>query len=331
MRYTCILNGCAANIKAQAEELNGFLDGFLSEENSPGRTILFYSNQEDRDTLLGYVPTDCVELVRVGRYQPETILTALQHIEETADTALYLFPAGFSGCELAVRWAYRRNGSSLVQVEQMACREGCLIAKKKAYADHVLASFRLTRQPFCISPSRGCVEKRPIRERGGLQMIEHHLNGLNRDGFVKAYQWIPAEQAKDLEAVKLLIVGGRGLGTRENVQRLKETAHAMGAEFGISRPVALNAWGGMHRLIGVSGTLARPEICIAAGVSGAAAFYAGIEKSKFIIAVNIDSQARIVKAADVAVIDDYKAVMAELMKFFISATPKKASNRFTTD
>ena len=321
MKYTCILNGCAANIKAQAEELNGFLDGFLDMEGSPGRTILFYCNQEDRDTLLGYVPTDRVELVRVDRYQPETILAALQHIEKKADTALYLFPAGCSGCELAVRWAYRRNGSSLVQVEQMTCKEGCLMAQKKAYADHVLASFRLTRQPFCISPARGCVEKRPIRQRGRLEIVEHHLTGLNRDGFVKDYQWIPIEQANDIEAVKLLIVAGRGLGTKENVRRLKEAAHAMGAEFGISRPVALNAWGGMHRLIGVSGTLARPVICIAAGVSGAAAFYAGIERSKFIIAVNIDSQARIVKAADVAVIDDYAPVMDELLKFFKPIKP----------
>ena len=75
-------------------------------------------------------------------------------------------------------------------------------------------------------------------------------------------------------------------------------------------------WGGMHRLIGVSGTIARPEVCIAAGVSGAGAFYAGIEKSKFIIAINNDPQPRIVKAADVAVIDDYKAVMEELLKLW---------------
>ena len=96
--------------------------------------------------------------------------------------------------------------------------------------------------------------------------------------------------------------------------QLKKMARAMGAEFGISRPVALNAWEGMQRLIGVSGTIARPEICIAAGVSGAAAFYAGIEKSKLIIAINHDPHARIVQASDAAVIDDWKAVMEELLK-----------------
>ena len=137
---------------------------------------------------------------------------------------------------------------------------------------------------------------------------------MNADGFVRDYKWIPTEQANHLEAARLLIVGGRGLESKENVKGLKALADAVGAEFGISRPVALNAWGPMHWLVGVSGAIAKPEICIAAGVSGAAAFYAGIEKSNIIIAINSDPHARIIKAADVVIIDDYKAVMDELMK-----------------
>ena len=323
MKIKTILNSCASNVKAQAEALNGFLDRFLRQEADELSTILFYADSENKETLLGLVPTDRVNLVRIGRYQPETILAALEHIEERGDTTLYLFPPGFSGADLAVRWAFRRKGSSLLQVEQIAIESDHLIAKKKAYADHVLASFRLNHQPYCISPARGCVQGLPITKRDHLQIVNHNLTGLKKDGFVKDYEWIPAQQAENLEGIKLLIVGGRGLGTRQNVQELKEAAHAMGAEFGISRPVALNAWGGMHRLIGVSGMLARPEVCIAAGVSGAAAFYAGIEKSKLIRAVNIDSQARIVKAADVAVIDDYKTVMDELMKIFKSTKPDR--------
>jgi len=324
LKFKCILNGCARHVRAQAEVLNGFMDRFLGQGTEPVSTILFYTNRERRDTLLGVVPTACVELVRVDRYQPETILAALQHSEDKEDKkdiGLYLFPPGVAGADLAVRWAFRRKGSSLVQVEQVAFEKGGLIAKRKAYADHVLAGFHLNRQPICIAPAKGCVERRPIKQRDHLHVIEHKPAGLNKDGFVKEYQTIPAEQTKDFEAVKLLIVGGRGLGTRQKVHQLRDMAHAMGAEFGISRPVALNAWEGMHRLIGVSGTLARPEICIAAGVSGAAAFYAGIEKSKFIIAINIDPQARIVKAADVAVIDDCKAVMEELLKIYKSIKP----------
>ena len=321
MKFKCILNGWAPNVKAQAEELNSFMNSFLGNGANPASTILFYANHEDRHSLPGLVPTECAEFVRIDRCQPETILEALQRIEDKEDTSLYLFPAGFAGAELAVRWAFRQKGSSLVQVEQVAPREGCLIAKKKAYADHVLAAFRLTRQPFCISPANGSVDRLPIAARDNLQIIEHDLTGLREDAFARDSQRIPAEQAKDLGAGKFLVVGGRGLGSKEHVKQLKDVAAAMGAEFGISRPVALNAWGAMQWLIGVSGTIARPDVCIAAGVSGAAAFYAGIEKSKIIIAINSDPQARIIKAADVAIIDDYKTVMDELLKILKPIKP----------
>lgn len=316
MKFKCILNGCAPNIKARAEGLNGFINTCLGCEAGTGSTILFYVNQAERDALHDLVPTKSVELVRVGGNQPEIILDALMRIEDKEDTPLYLFAEGVAGAELAVRWAFRKNGSSLVQVEQMTLKKGVLMAQKKAYADHVRATFRLDRQPFCISLAKGGFDRVPITAREPLQIIEHDLTGLEGDGFIRDSQWIPEEKARDLAGAKFLIVGGRGLENRENIRQLEEMANAMGAEFGISRPIALNAWGAMHRLIGVSGTIARPDVCIAAGVSGAAAFYAGIEKSKFIIAINPDQRARIIRAADVAVIDDWKIVMEELLKCF---------------
>jgi electron transfer flavoprotein alpha subunit len=70
----------------------------------------------------------------------------------------------------------------------------------------------------------------------------------------------------------------------------------------------------MDEIVGVSGAVTKPDVCIVAGASGAAAFYAGIEKSKYIVAINKDSHAPIIKASDAAIIDDYKPVMDELVK-----------------
>ena len=316
MKFKCILDGTASDARAQAEELNGFLKRCLPAEAGRGGCILFHTRNEDQRSLVSLAPTQAVELVRVDRYAPEIVLEALQRIEDQRDTQLYLFPAGFAGAELAVRWAFRRQGSSLVQAEQVALAGDRLVAKKKAYAGHALAIFQLNRPPYCISPARGSAGKLAIETRDNRKVVEHRLTGLDKEWHVRASRCIPAEKTADIGDGKLLIVGGRGLGSRKNVMRLKETARAMGAEFGISRPVALNAWEDLQRLIGVSGTIARPKICIAAGVSGAAAFYAGIEKSRLIIAINLDPHARIVKAADVAVVDDWKAVMDELLKFF---------------
>jgi len=313
-----ILNGCGSNIVAQAEELNGFIREHLSSGDNVGSTIFFYSKKEEKNTLLGLVPTESVELIRVARYQPENILEALQTLENAEKTDLYLFPSGFAGSEIAVRWAYRMKGSCLVQVKQIECSKAPLIAKKTVYANHVLGTFKLTQKPYCISLAKGSADRQAITIRDKLIVTEHDLTGPQKDQFIKHSQRIPTEKTKALEAATFLIIGGRGMQTKENTQNLKKIADALGADFGVSRPVAMSAWTPMHRMIGVSGAMTGPEVCIVAGVSGAAAFYAGIEKSKTIVAINTDIRAPIIKAADVAVIDDYKAVMAELAKIVLN-------------
>jgi electron transfer flavoprotein alpha subunit len=314
--FKAILNGCASNIAAQAEELSGFILEHLSGADTSGSTLVFYSKKAQKKALLGLVPTESVELVRVARYQPENILEALQTVENAEKADLYLFPSGVAGSEIAVRWACRLQGSSLVQVKQIQWSGAQLIAKKTVYANHVLGTFKLTRRPYCISLARGSAARQAIATHAKRVVAEHDLTDLKKDRFIKHSEWMPAESAEDLEAATFLIVGGRGMHTQENTRNLKKIADAMGAAFGVSRPVAMSAWTPMHRMVGVSGALTKPQICIVAGVSGAAAFYAGIEKSKTIVAINTDMRAPIIKASDVAVIDDYKAVMAEIVKLY---------------
>ncbi len=317
MIFKGILNGCSTNVASQAEELNGFIRQHLGSKTAIGSSILFYSRQEQKDALLGLVPTESVKLVRIDRYQPENILHALSVLEEGQTTQLYLFPSGFAGSEIAVRLAFRLNGSSLVQVKQIDCSDAYLIARKTVYDNHVLGTFRLTKKPYCISLAKGSADCQPIAQRDTLTVTEVDMTELHQDRFIQASQSIPKTPAKDLATASFLLVGGSGMGNQENTHELQHIAESIGADFGVSRPVAMHAWAPMHRLIGVSGAMAKADVCIVAGASGAAAFYAGIEKSNFIVAINTDSRAPIVKSADVVIIDDYQAVMDALARIFL--------------
>ena len=299
---------------AQAEQLNGFISENLSPGDHLGGTILFYAKEEEKNELLCQVPTESVKLVRVARYQPENILAALKMVENAGETHLYVFPSGLAGSELAVRWAFRVKGSSLVQVSQIECDQNQLIAKKKVYSDYVLATFRLKKKPYCISPARGSAGSLPIRMKRLLIVAEHDMTHLHRDQFIKTSKWSAAEATGDLEKTKFILIGGRGMSNAENTEELKKIAGRLGADFGVSLPVAMNAWATMDKIVGASGAMTKPDVCIVAGASGAAAFYAGIEKSKYIVAINKDIRAPIIKSSDVAIIDDYKAVMDELAK-----------------
>ena len=76
----------------------------------------------------------------------------------------------------------------------------------------------------------------------------------------------------------------------------------------------MNAWAPMERLIGVSGLMLSPKLCIAAGVSGSAAFSAGIKNSGLIVALNTDPEAPIFRLAQVGVVEDLHVFLAELQK-----------------
>jgi len=319
LNYKVVLNGCDANIAHQAGELNGFINAYLHSGTYVGGTILFYSAYDEKDDLLSLIPTDRVDLVRVGRFRTEDKLAALEQIEGPDDTQLYLFSSGIVGSELAVRWAYRRKGSSLTNVRQIKRVGEGVVAEKAAYAGQVSASFKLSHAPFCISLARGCMDSLPVEKRDDVIVTVHDPPDLKGDRRVEDMEWFPEENEKDLEDARFLVVGGRGVENKENTAKLKAVAEAMGAEFGVSRPVAMNAWAPMNRLIGVSGAITKPDICIVAGVSGAAAFYAGIQKGKTIVAVNTDERAPVVKASDVAVIDDYRPVMAALAEIIKTA------------
>jgi electron transfer flavoprotein alpha subunit len=312
--FKVVLIGCSTNIAAQAEELNGFISENLGHGDHVGSTILFCSKKQERNALLSLVPTESVKLVTVSGFQPETILEALKLVENTQETHLYLFPGGYAGSELAVRWAFRVKGSSLVHVGQIEYTQNQLIAKKKVYSDYVLGAFRLKKTPYCIAPARGNTGRLPVRVKRPLTVTEHDMTHLHEGRCIKSSKWSAGETTAELERAKFILIGGRGMGNAQSAEKLKKIAFRMGADFGVSRPAAMNAWAAMDNIVGVSGTMTKPDVCIVAGASGAAAFYAGIEKSKYIVAINKDIRAPIIKSSDVAIIDDYQAIMDELVK-----------------
>ena len=90
-------------------------------------------------------------------------------------------------------------------------------------------------------------------------------------------------------------------------------AEKMGAEVGYSRARVMNGGVDAEKVIGISGHLLAPEVCIVVGASGAAALMAGVRNSKFVVAINHDASAAVFSQADVGVVDDWKVVLEALV------------------
>lgn len=115
---------------------------------------------------------------------------------------------------------------------------------------------------------------------------------------------IPLEQVEDLSQARLVLLGGKGLGSRENFRRLEALAEKLGASCACTRPVALSGWADYGKVTGISGWRLQADICIAFGVSGAAPLLAGLENVGRVIAINNDKSASIFRIAREGVVAD---------------------------
>lgn len=115
-----------------------------------------------------------------------------------------------------------------------------------------------------------------------------------------------------LPEAELVVSAGRGLKGPENWGIVEDLAKALGAATACSRPVADIGWRPHHEHVGQTGVAIRPNLYIAAGISGAIQHLAGVNGSKVIVVINTDPEAPFFKAADYGIVGDAFEVLPKL-------------------
>lgn len=122
----------------------------------------------------------------------------------------------------------------------------------------------------------------------------------------------PVIKTEDLAAAKLVLLGGKGLGKKENFQRLEAVAKKLGASCGCTRPAALSGWTGFDKVVGLSGATLTADVCIAFGVSGAGPLMQGAGGAARLIAINNDPKAPIFSRCSDGIVADCLEVLEVL-------------------
>ncbi|HEY9288007.1 MAG TPA: electron transfer flavoprotein subunit alpha/FixB family protein [Candidatus Dormibacteraeota bacterium] len=126
-----------------------------------------------------------------------------------------------------------------------------------------------------------------------------------------------------LAQARVVVGGGRGVGSAEGFAALEELAGYLGGAVGCSRAVTSLGWRPHSDQVGQTGTRIAPDLYIAAGISGAIQHMVGCRAAKHILAINTDANAPIVAQADYAVIGDVHKVLASVNEEIrkLKATP----------
>ena len=326
MKTAMVLFADAPTLLNQAGEINLFL-GNMTPGTTDLELWLFYSDK--KPAALPDINADVsgIVLSRVNHpHLPESFLTLLEQLHHQKSIDLMIFSGDGLGCELASRLACRINGSSCLQAGHCHIRPAGLEVSKPAYGNNLVATLNMNLLPCCLSVARqSCMPARAIEYDPSI-IEEASLTQLTNDGSKKR-SIIPDKIDNKLVTARVVLAVGQGIKNKADMKRLEKIAVTMNAEIGASRPVVMNAWIDMNQLIGASGQVLSPNLCIAAGVSGAGVFSVGIRNSQLIVAINTDRTAPIFQVADVGVVDDLFAVLEELEKIILADRTKNESKK----
>ncbi|MEE1362233.1 MAG: electron transfer flavoprotein subunit alpha/FixB family protein [Selenomonadaceae bacterium] len=146
------------------------------------------------------------------------------------------------------------------------------------------------------------------------EIVELNVDDSKLANHVEVIGVTKKEQESGIENADILVVAGRGIKKREDLQLVQDLADALGGDLACTRPMVEGGWMDAKRQIGLSGRTVRPRLIITCGVSGAIQFVAGMNHSENIIAINTDPNASIFKVANYAVVGDLYDVVPKLIE-----------------
>jgi Electron transfer flavoprotein, alpha subunit len=168
-------------------------------------------------------------------------------------------------------------------------------------------------RPQMATVRPGVMQKIDPVQGAKAEVIEYNPGFTPNNKYVEIMEVVKEiSNTVDIMDAKILVSGGRGVGSKENFQILQDLADAIGGTVSCSRAVVDNGWMPKELQVGQTGKTVRPNVYFAIGISGAIQHAAGMEESDIIVAINKDETAPIFDIADYGVVGDLNKIVPKL-------------------
>ncbi len=189
-----------------------------------------------------------------------------------------------------------------------------LLMTRPAFGGNTIATIACPyNRPQMATVRPGVMQKLEPNKGAEANIVEYNPGFERNCKYVDIKEVVKAvSQTVDIMDAKILVSGGRGVGSPENFKILEDLADAIGGTVSCSRAVVDSGWKPKDLQVGQTGKTVRPQVYFAIGISGAIQHVAGMEESDLIIAINKDEDAPIFDVADYGIVGDLNKIVPGL-------------------
>ena len=257
-----------------------------------------------------------VDDVMLEEYVTEPYTKALTAVINAKDPEIVLYGASSIGRDLAPRVSARIHTGLTADCTALEIDEETklLMMTRPAFGGNIMATIVCEDfRPQMATVRPGVMKALESDASRSGEVEEFKVKFSDADMNVKVRETVKtAHKSVDITEAKILVSGGRGIGSAEKFTMLEELAGVMEGEVSSSRACVDSGWISADRQVGQTGKTVRPELYLACGISGAIQHAAGMENSDFIVAINRDEDAPIFDIADLGIVGDLNAIVPKL-------------------
>ena len=270
--------------------------------------VLLAEGQAPVEEARGYVET--LYVAELGPYTAEKWAAGILEAAKKAGVKAIVAPSSRQSRTYMGRVAYALRAGLLEDTLEAWVEGGEVYATRYAYLNRVTQKVK-TAPPVVLTVKPNTTPlAEPLGQAG--QVVALPIPPVPTVEVLERVQ--EEKKGVSLTEADVVVTGGRGMGGPEAFKQVEELAALLGGAVGATRAVVDAGWRPYSEQVGQTGKTVQPSLYIALGVSGAVQHLAGMNKSKYIVAVNKDPEAPIFKHADYGIVGDVHQVLPALIE-----------------